>query len=81
VQEEAPTLKKPVLVIRKKTERMESVNLGISKLIGTEKSTIVDYISRLIEDKEFYMSMVSEKNPYGDGKASDRIMEAIEKNI
>jgi len=81
IQEEAPTLKKPVLVIRKKTERTESVKLGISKLVGTRRVDIVNNISRLLDNNKIYKSMVSDKNPYGDGKASDKILKAIESKI
>ena len=83
VQEEAPTLKKPVLVIRKFTEREESVGLGISKLIGTDMNAIVENTSILLDNESEYRKMVAERNPYGDGKASERIvsfMEAYFKN-
>ena len=77
VQEEAPTLKKPVLVIRDFTERTESVDLGLSKLVGTKTQNIIDNVSLLIESKEDYEAMITNKNPYGDGKASKRIVSAI----
>jgi UDP-N-acetylglucosamine 2-epimerase (non-hydrolysing) len=77
VQEEAPTLKKPVLVIRKNTERSESLELGISKLIGTDAGEIEKSISSLIDSKDLYESMISAKNPYGDGRASAKIVEIL----
>jgi len=77
VQEEAPTLKKPVLVIRKFTERAESIRLGISKLVGTDKQNIINNASLLLDSEEEYKKMIAEKNPYGDGKASERIVSAI----
>jgi UDP-N-acetylglucosamine 2-epimerase (non-hydrolysing) len=77
VQEEAPTLKKPVLVIRKFTERNESVELGISKLIGTDMNAIVNNTSLLLDSELEYKKMVAGSNPYGDGKASERIVSSI----
>lgn len=81
VQEEAPTFKKPVLVIRDKTERTESIDIGISKLIGTSINSIVDNVSKLIDDKGIYNKMVTNVNPYGDGKASERIVDIIYNNL
>ncbi|MHB1375922.1 MAG: non-hydrolyzing UDP-N-acetylglucosamine 2-epimerase [Candidatus Humimicrobiaceae bacterium] len=77
VQEEAPTLKKPVLVIRKFTERKESVELGISKLIGTGMDAIIENTSLLLDSEPEYKKMVAGVNPYGDGKASERIVSSI----
>jgi len=77
IQEEAPTLKKPVLVIRKFTERKESVELGISKLIGTDMNAIINNASLLLDSELEYQKMVADKNPYGDGKASERIVSSI----
>ena len=77
VQEEAPTLKKPVLVIRKFTERNESVELGISKLIGTDMDAIINNTSLLLDSEMEYKKMVAVSNPYGDGKASERIVSSI----
>lgn len=81
VQEEAPTLKKPVLVIRKHTERPESLELGISKLIGTDENEIEKNVSDLIENKDLYESMIPAKNPYGDGKASVKIAKILHNNL
>ncbi len=77
VQEEAPTLKKPVLVIRKKTERTESIDLGISKLLGTDTDSIVKGISELIDDEDIYNKMVADENPYGNGETANKILEII----
>lgn len=77
IQEEAPTLKKPVLVIRKFTERKESVELGISKLIGTDINAIINNASLLLDSEPEYKKMVADRNPYGDGKASERIVSSI----
>ncbi len=81
VQEEAPTLKKPVLVIRKKTERTESVDMGISKLVGTETKNIIDNASELLDDEESYKKMVPNKNPYGDGNSAKKILDFILKKF
>jgi len=77
VQEEAPTLKKPVLVIRGKTERTESVDIGISKIIGTSTDSIIDNASKLIDDENIYNEMITDVNPYGDGNASEKILDII----
>jgi len=77
VQEESPTLKKPVLVIRKFTERPESVELGISKLVGTGTETIIREISLLLSNENEYKKMIAVSNPYGDGRASERIINMI----
>ncbi len=77
VQEEAPSLGKPVLVLRDTTERPEGVKAGTLKLVGTEVDKVHDEMMRLLEDKNAYSKMANAKNPYGDGKASDRIMDAI----
>lgn len=77
VQEEAPSLGKPVLVMRDTTERPEAVAAGTVKLVGTDKQTIVDAVRLLIEDESEYLKMSHAHNPYGDGKASDRIAEYI----
>lgn len=77
VQEEAPSLGKPVLVMRDTTERPEAVAAGTVKLVGTDKQTIIDAVRLLIEDESEYLKMSRAHNPYGDGKASDRITEYI----
>ncbi|MQS89084.1 non-hydrolyzing UDP-N-acetylglucosamine 2-epimerase [Companilactobacillus mishanensis] len=77
VQEEAPSLGKPVLVLRDTTERPEGVDAGTLKLVGTDADTVEKEMKRLIEDKTEYDRMANAKNPYGDGKASDRILDSI----
>ena len=73
IQEEAPSLGKPVLVLRDKTERPEAVEAGTVKLVGTAESRIVAEAERLLEDEEEYARMTRVHNPYGDGKACERI--------
>lgn len=77
LQEEAPHLGKPVLVMRNVTERPEAVEAGTVKLLGTDKERIVREANMLIRDKKEYESMSKAVNPYGDGKASQRIADAI----
>ena len=77
VQEEAPSLGKPVLVLRDTTERPEAVEMGTVKLVGTESRAIVREASRLLTDRQAYDEMTRAVNPYGDGAASGRIVSAI----
>lgn len=77
VQEEAPSLGKPVLVMRDTTERPEAVQAGTVKLVGTDSDLIVDQVCCLLDDPKAYDAMSRAHNPYGDGKASDRILQAI----
>ena len=77
VQEEAPSLGKPVLVLRDTTERPEGVKAGTLKLVGTEVDKVHDEMVKLLENKSEYDKMANAKNPYGDGRASERIMNAI----
>ena len=77
VQEEAPSLGKPVLVMREVTERPEGIEAGTLKLVGTTEESIYQETKRLLEDKEEHRRMSEAKNPYGDGKASQRIVDAI----
>ena len=77
IQEEAPSLGKPVLVLRDTTERPEGINAGTLKLAGTEEETIYKLTKELLTDKDVYTSMSQASNPYGDGKASKRIADAI----
>lgn len=77
VQEEAPSLGKPVLVLRDTTERPEGVKAGTLKLVGTQENEVKTEMLRLLEDQTAYEEMVNAKNPYGDGHAADRIMDAI----
>ncbi|MFZ5759506.1 MAG: non-hydrolyzing UDP-N-acetylglucosamine 2-epimerase [Thermodesulfobacteriota bacterium] len=77
VQEEAPSLGKPVLVMRDTTERPEAVTAGTVKLVGTNKELILAETSRLLDDQAHYQEMSHAHNPYGDGQAADRIMEVL----
>lgn len=74
VQEEAAYLKKPVLVLRDITERQESIDAGIVKLVGNNTNAIINETRKLILDKNHYNNMISRKNPYGDGQANKRII-------
>lgn len=77
VQEEAPSLGVPVLVLRDQTERPEGVAAGTLRLVGTDTQTVYTTIKELFEDSSAYEKMAKADNPYGDGKASERIIEAI----
>lgn len=77
IQEEAPSLGKPVLVLRDTTERPEGIEAGTLKLVGTDEETIYNETKRLLTDKEEYIKMSKATNPYGDGFASKRIVDAI----
>ena len=77
IQEEAPSLGKPVLVLRTETERPEAVAAGTVKIVGTDKQTIIDEATKLLTDEKAYGEMSKAANPYGDGKASERIVNAI----
>jgi len=78
VQEEAPSLGKPVLVLRENTERPEAVDAGTVKLIGTDTERIVSEVKRLLHEPAYFDSMANAVNPYGDGKASARSIAAME---
>ena len=77
IQEEAPGLGKPVLVMRDTTERPEALEAGTVKLVGTDYGKIVSEVSRLLDDAAYYDSMSKAVNPYGDGKACERIVDFI----
>jgi UDP-N-acetylglucosamine 2-epimerase (non-hydrolysing) len=77
IQEEAPSLGKPVLVLREKTERPEAVEAGTVKLVGTDEDRIVRETERLLDDREEYERMTRVHNPYGDGNACLRIADAV----
>jgi len=79
IQEEAPSLGKPVLVMRDTTERPEALEAGTVKLVGTNKNQIVKMVNRLLTDSAFYMRMSKAHNPYGDGKASGIICDILVK--
>ena len=77
IQEEAPGLGKPVLVMRNTTERPEALDAGTVKLVGTDYNLIISEVSRLLEDQAYYDEMSHAVNPYGDGKACSRIVRAL----
>lgn len=81
VQEEAPSLGKPVLVMRDTTERPEAIEAGTVKLVGTDTDLILKEIGLLLSDQGLYEEMSSSYNPYGDGQATGRIMEILSNNI
>ena len=77
LQEEAPSLGKPVLVLRETTERPEAVTAGTAKLIGTNSHNILHSVTALLKDEDAYQQMATAINPFGDGKASERIVTII----
>lgn len=77
IQEEAPSLGKPVIVLRDTTERPEGITAGTLKLAGTDEERIFNLIDELLSDSTVYKNMSLASNPYGDGKASERIVDAI----
>ena len=79
VQEEAPTLGKPVLVLRTTTERPEGIKAGSAKLVGIDPKKIFKEASRLLTDTKAYKKMSQVKNPYGDGRACKRIVSILNK--
>ena len=81
IQEEAPSLGKPVLVMRDTTERPEAVSEGTVRLVGTTKDTIVREVNRLLNSEKHYNAMARAHNPYGDGKAARRIVTAIKERF
>ncbi|MDN7124478.1 UDP-N-acetylglucosamine 2-epimerase (non-hydrolyzing) [Pseudidiomarina sp. 1APP75-32.1] len=81
IQEEAPSLGKPVLVMRDTTERPEAVDAGTVKLVGTDTRVIVDSVNQLLDDQDLYSEMSRAHNPYGDGKACQRIIDVLKKEL
>ena len=77
IQEEAPSLGKPVLVMREVTERPEALEAGTIKLVGTNRKLIVDTASKFLDDDDYYEKNKLIANPYGDGKACERIIAKI----
>lgn len=76
IQEEAPSLHTPVIVVRETTERQEGVDSGTLELVGTKTARIVAAVTRLMDDPEAHRSMSNRPNPYGDGRAAERIVAA-----
>ena len=81
IQEEAPSLGKPVLVMRDTTERPEAVDAGTVRLVGTNRQKIVEEVISLMDNTEYYDSMSRAHNPYGDGKAVGRIIDFIKEKL
>ena len=77
IQEEAPALGKPVLVLRDTTERPEAVDAGTVRLVGTDKDAVYEAAYELLHSEAAYKTMSNSVNPYGDGKASERILQAL----
>ncbi|MFC1770870.1 non-hydrolyzing UDP-N-acetylglucosamine 2-epimerase [Candidatus Margulisiibacteriota bacterium] len=81
IQEEAPSLGKPVLVMRDVTERVEGISAGTAKLVGTDRDIIFKETARLIDDKKEYEKMAKSLNPYGNGRSAEQILEVIENRL
>jgi UDP-N-acetylglucosamine 2-epimerase (non-hydrolysing) len=81
VQEEAPSLGKPVLVMRATTERPEGVAAGTALLTGPRADRIVEHASRLLDDRTAYEAMANAVNPYGDGRAAERIVTRLRRHL
>ena len=77
IQEEAPYLKKPVLVLRDVTDRPETIDLGVAQLVGTEPASVIGAVRELLTDPTTYSRMASGGSPYGDGYAARRIASAL----
>ena len=80
IQEEAPALGKPVLVMRDTTERPEAIEAGTARLVGTDRKHIIEEVSRLLDEPEAYRAMAGASNPYGDGMAAQRIVKILSEN-
>lgn len=79
IQEEAPSLNIPVLICRKKTERNEAIKKGTARLIGTNPKKLRFFVKKLLNDKKYYKSMIYKKNPYGNGKAVEKIVNILKR--
>jgi UDP-N-acetylglucosamine 2-epimerase (non-hydrolysing) len=77
IQEEAPALDKPVLVLRDSTERPEAIRAGTSRLVGTDTDLLIEVTESLLHDETAYQRMAHAENPYGDGLAAERILTAL----
>jgi UDP-N-acetylglucosamine 2-epimerase (non-hydrolysing) len=77
LQEEAPSLGKPVLLLRDTTERPEALEAGTVRMVGTGQQAVFDWVQKLLRDPNEYVTMSQAANPYGDGKASERILAAL----
>ncbi len=81
IQEEAPSLGKPVLVLRQTTERPEAIEAGTAKLVGTEKQSIIDAAQMLLSSQKKYRAMATRANPYGDGQSAKRIVNILQRQL
>ena len=81
IQEEAPSFKKPIIVLREETERVEAVKDNLVKLVGTNKNRIIKEVSQLLKSERYYKKFLKKKNPYGDGKASRRILKILKERF
>jgi UDP-N-acetylglucosamine 2-epimerase len=81
IQEEAPSFRKPVLILREVTERPEVVEAGVGRIVGTDAARIVEEASRLLSDADAYDAMCRGPNPFGDGHAAEKIVDALEKRL
>jgi UDP-N-acetylglucosamine 2-epimerase (non-hydrolysing) len=81
IQEEAPSMGEPVLVLRETTERPEAIQAGTVKLVGTNQNEIVREANLLLRDHNEYQKMANAVNPYGDGKAAERILQALRRYL
>ncbi len=81
IQEEAPSLSKPVLVLRETTERPEGVEAGVARLVGTNRAMILEEVTRLLTDRQYRDSMTGRPNPYGDGQAAARIIRTLKQRL
>jgi UDP-N-acetylglucosamine 2-epimerase (non-hydrolysing) len=81
IQEEGPSLGKPVLVMRDTTERPEGVDAGTALLTGPHAASIVEHTSRLLDNREAYQAMANAVNPYGDGRAAQRIVARVRRHL
>jgi len=79
IQEEAPSFHKPVLILRETTERPEVVEAGAGKLVGTDAGCITEEVARLLTDARVYELMSTARNPFGDGRAAERITDILER--
>jgi UDP-N-acetylglucosamine 2-epimerase (non-hydrolysing) len=77
IQEEAPSFGKPVLIMRRTTERPEAIEAGLSRLVGSDEENILMNMIELVEDEKTYSRMSNGLNPYGDGNASSRILQFL----
>ena len=81
LQEEAPSLGKPVLVLRETTERPEAVGAGTAKLVGTKPDQIVAFASELLTNPVLYQAMANAINPFGDGHAAEKILQIVQNDL